>query len=679
VALSETIIHIHHSGMIPARALAIALVLGGTVCGELRAEPAVVPDLPRQTDVWKPWLERKLLPVTEAPGMLRAFVEQQLQPLPLPESKQAWLARRDDLRREILTLLGIDDLVPATWDLAITRQGTLQREGYRIERLSFESYPGMAISAVLYVPDGVERRTAGIVSISGHTAISKAADYVQQRNVNLALRGCVVLSYDYYGYGDRRTGDDPLRPTGANGHGICTFSHTRRSATSLEVLDAIRAVDLLAARPDVDPERIGFTGESGGGNSTYWIAALDPRVKLAVPVSSVTTFDYWIRTDANWDWHQRPPGIRRIADIGTLLALHAPHPMLIISSKRGTDDEEFPLEEAEKSCQWAGHVYRLNGVEEVLAHYESSTAHGYQQDKREQLYLAIERWLQPPHPQGGTELPVTLEKSDDLRCRLPENNLTVHDVYNSWLQELPRGKTLIDQNELRVKVRQRLGWPSKLPDLKAKRLAREENGKLTGEFWSIETEPGIRLPAVYIQTGAARGVIALVPGRDEGAVAKAIAAGQSVLALDLRGAGELGDRTAKASRWPRMAGASQPELLNKVDASVLNWAWFAGRPWSGQWALDLAQAARFARTRLGATSVTVKAENGFGWAALLAAAARPELIDSGNVHVPRASFIDDIRQRGDASLADVPGLLELVDIPQLRGLWPGGQVTIMSR
>src|SRR6185295_4898790 len=200
------------------------------------------------------------------------------------------------------------------------------------------------------------------------------------------------LSYDYYGYGERKTGDDPNHPRGPNGHGIRSFSFSRRTATALEVLDAIRALDVLAARPEVDPRRIGFTGESGGSNTTYWIAAVDPRVKLAVPVSSVTTFDYWIRGDINWDWHQRPPGIRRVADIGTLLALHAPDPLVIITSKRRTDDEEFPWEEAEKSHQWARRVYGLYDALDRVKHYESITAHGYQEDKREQLYLAVERW-----------------------------------------------------------------------------------------------------------------------------------------------------------------------------------------------------------------------------------------------------------------------------------------------
>jgi hypothetical protein len=327
-----------------------------------------------QVNAWDPWMERKLLPEEDAKSMTRHFLEQQLLPLPLPATRGDWLARRESLRCEILAVLGIDDLVPPKWDLHLEPKGTLHREGYRIERITFQSYPGMTIPALVYVPEGITGRVPGIISISGHTSLSKAADYVQQRNVNLALRGCIVLTYDYQGYGERKTGDDPARPTGPNAHNIRNFSYSRRTATALEVLDAMRALDVLSNRPEVDPTRIGFTGESGGSNSTYWIAALDPRVKLAVPVSSVTTFDYWIRTDRNWDWHQRPPGIRRIADIGTLLALHAPRPLVVVSSLRGTDDEEFPLDEAEKSFQWAKQVYHLFDAEDSAVHYESTSS-----------------------------------------------------------------------------------------------------------------------------------------------------------------------------------------------------------------------------------------------------------------------------------------------------------------
>ena len=96
------------------------------------------------------------------------------------------------------------------------------------------------------------------------------------------------------------------------------------------------------------------------------------------------------------------------------------------------------------------------------------------------------------------------------------------------------------------------------------------------------------------------------------------------------------------------------------------------------WALDLHQVARFCRNQLGASTVTVDAQNNFGWAALLAAASDPELLRSGTVQLRLASLHDAARARGDAALADVPGLLEQLDIPQLSQLWPGGRMKFVK-
>lgn len=636
----------------------------------VHVEAARVGGAAQASAVWQPWLSRELLPAEEAKGMMQAFVEKQIEPLPLPGKLDDWTSHREKLRLEILRILGIDDLVPAKWDLKLTNKGSIQREGYRIEKITFETYPGFASAALLYIPDGINERAPGIVSISGHTTESKAADYVQLRNVNLVKRGCVVLSYDYFGYGDRKTGDHPHHPEGPNSHGIRSFSYSRRTPTGLEVLDAIRAIDVLTSRPDIDPQRIGFTGESGGSNSTYWIAAVDPRVKLAVPVSSVTTFDYWIRGDINWDWHQRPPGIRRIADIGTLLALHAPDPLVIISSRRGTDDQEFPLHEAEKSHQWARHVYGLYDAWDHVKHYESTTAHGYQEDKRRELYLAVERWLSPPSPQQGQELPAMIETLEDLRCSLPENDHTYRSIYAQWLEPLPRPEEKTDPAALRQFLRERLGWPEVLPAVTKQFVSHEENGPWAAEFFLVETEPGIRLPVVFIKPKESKSMPAmLIPGRDESAVERALKRGHAVVAFDLRGLGET--RSGKAGTWAWMAGDPWNTLLNGSGASWCNWSWFAGRPVPGQWALDIAQIARFSCEQFGAESVAIDADNDFGWSALLAAASTPETISSGTITIDKQSLHEDIRNRGDQALADVPGLLERLDIPQIKALWPG--------
>jgi hypothetical protein len=425
----------------------------------------------------------------------------------------------------------------------------------------------------------------------------------------------------------------------------------------LEVLDGVRALDLLVSRPEVDPERLGFTGESGGSNSTYWVAAVDPRVKLAVPVSSVTTFDYWIRNDRNWDWHQRPAGIRRIADIGTLLALHAPAPLLVISSRRGTDDEEFPLEEAEKSVAWAETVYRLLSAPEAIKLVESATEHGYQQDKREHLYEWVERWLEPPWPKGRAELPATVETFEDLRCGLLADNRTFRDVFDEWLKPLPRTSTqpaLSQEPALRQFLRERLGLPEPLPPVSAEKTGRERQGRFSAEFWLWQPEPGIRLPGVMLGGEDADGTIVLVPGRDVDVVSKALVAGHRVFTFDPRGTGEMNDGGGRAR----------------------NWAWFFGRPWPGMWALDVLQAARFCHSQSPGSTVVAEATGRLGWPTLLGGAAVPGLIQAGTVTVPVSSMHESSRALGDASLADVPGLLERLDVPQIRRLWPRAEVRV---
>src|SRR5262249_7360370 len=155
--------------------------------------------------------------------------------------------------------------------------------------------------------------------------------------------------------------------------------------------------------------------------------------------------------------------------------------------------------------QLAKHVYGLLSADDAAAHYESATAHGYQEDKRAQLYRAVERWLRPPFPRGDEELPAVVEEVDDLRCGLPEDNLTVQAIYAEWLNPRPRVSTPPDRGALRASLRGRLGWPEPLPEIRAKRISREENGPWSAEYWTFEPEPGIRLPAVRIGAKGATG------------------------------------------------------------------------------------------------------------------------------------------------------------------------------
>ena len=146
------------------------------------------------------WFTDRILPPDAARDEVRRRVDAQLTPLPLPEGRTVrdWEARRAGIREELLDILGLRRAWPPSWPLRVQIKETLRRDGYRIEKLTYESWPGMAVPALLYVPGRIPPgKVPGVVSISGHDyRASKAADYVQARNVNLVRRGCVVLSYD---------------------------------------------------------------------------------------------------------------------------------------------------------------------------------------------------------------------------------------------------------------------------------------------------------------------------------------------------------------------------------------------------------------------------------------------------------------------------------------------------
>ena len=368
---------------------------------------------PAAAQPWVDFLRTPILTDDDRRSMMFSYVDQHLPPIAIPQTEQERRALRDRILK-LVGLEGLKDRGPVRW----ISKGRIERDAYSIEKVLIESYPGMMVPALVYAPKERAGTVPAMISIPGHVYCEgKASDSVQARCVNLARRGIIAMTYDYIDTGERNTGANACAAMpygGGNDHGLKGFSYTSGTPTGLEILDGVRAVDYLYTRADVDRSRLGFTGESGGSNSTYWVSALDERVKLAVPVCSVTTFDYWIRNDRNWDWHQRPAGIRRIAEISTLLALIAPRPLLVIGSLRGTDAEEFPFDQTEEAVRGAVRAYELYGARQNIEIWESSTSHGYQQDKRERMYAFVEKhFLQRAEP-ASAELAFVLEPQREL-------------------------------------------------------------------------------------------------------------------------------------------------------------------------------------------------------------------------------------------------------------------------
>ena len=197
------------------------------------------------------------------------------------QSKQQVEARTETVRSQLWELMGGR---PEETPLNPRITGTLERNGYRIEKLIFESMPQIYVTANLYVPTGGKPPFLAILAPIGHTGNGKAAMRYQYTYQNLARKGYVVLTWDPFGQGERI---QYLQP-GTN--------HTRFHAISMEhtmagrpmvlfgdafalylAWDGIRGLDYLLTRPEVDPQRIGCTGQSGGGTMTMFLGALERR------------------------------------------------------------------------------------------------------------------------------------------------------------------------------------------------------------------------------------------------------------------------------------------------------------------------------------------------------------------------------------------------------------------
>ena len=179
----------------------------------------------------------------------------------------------------MLVTLGLWPMFPkAPLNPIIT--GKLDRDDYTIEKVVLETFPGFTLSGNLYRPANQCGRVPAILCPHGHWEDGRMNPEVQQRCIRWAKLGCIVFMYDMVGYNDSKPFphvflNDRLRRWGL-------------SLPTLQTWNSIRALDWLSSLPDVDPARIGCTGESGGGTQTFLLTALDDRVKVSAPVVMVS-------------------------------------------------------------------------------------------------------------------------------------------------------------------------------------------------------------------------------------------------------------------------------------------------------------------------------------------------------------------------------------------------------
>src|SRR6478752_822485 len=285
--------------------------------------------------------------------------------------------------------------------------GMVERPGYRIERLTYESRPRLYVTANLYVPAGTGRHPA-ILAPLGHSTNGKAWPSYQKLFSNRTRKGYVVLAYDPFGQGERieypgaRPGQSTIPDGGTGEHEYAGRRLILLGANFglFRAWDGIRGIDYLVTRPEVDPERIGCCGQSGGGTLTQFLAALDSRIRAAV-VSMGNTEDL---AEANVE----PPGsaddaeqnivpaLARGIDRADLLYAFAPKPLLIgitLHDAGHTYSPEYVSGSRDFLDEYK-RAYGILGAADRVSLQATTVAHGYVYEMRRATYTWFNRWFQ---------------------------------------------------------------------------------------------------------------------------------------------------------------------------------------------------------------------------------------------------------------------------------------------
>lgn len=297
-------------------------------------------------------------------------------------------ARREVLRGTLTKLVG--DL-PERTPLNARTTGTIECQGYRIERVVYESRPGHHVTANLYLPANATGRVPGVLVPCGHSDNGKASAAYQSACVLLALNGCAALIYDPIGQGERNQLPNPTKH-GTNEHtlvGVGALAVGWNTA-NYRIWDGLRSIDYLASRTEVDATRLGCTGNSGGGTMTTWLMALDDRIECAAPSCFITTVERLFKTIGPQDCEQHFPrqGLHGI-DHTDFITMRAPRPTLILAAEK----DFFDIAGTRQAANEATAVYRVLGRPERVGLFTYDDPHGFSQPRRLAAVHWLRRWL----------------------------------------------------------------------------------------------------------------------------------------------------------------------------------------------------------------------------------------------------------------------------------------------
>lgn len=609
-----------------------------------------------------------------------------------PRTIEDWQKTRTDLRDVLLKSWG--GFPEEKCPLEARVLGEIKRPGYRVEKIIFQTMPGVWMTANAYIPEGKPEQTfPTVLCVHGHWAGAKQDPVVQSRCIGLAKLGFFVLCVDAFGAGERGIGESlgeyHGEMTGA------TLLLLGRPLSGIQVYENMRAVDYLLSRPEVDPNRLGVTGASGGGNQSMYAGAFDERFRCVVPTCSVGNYQAYL--SAACCMCEVVPGILQRHEEGHILGLAAHRGLMVTSATQ--DAFQFSVDQARISISRAREIVALTSPDgpSAVRHTIIESPHHYNQPMREAMY----GWM-TKHLKGegdGSPIPepeINPEEPEVLRCfpgdSRPDDYVTIPRFFaeearqllknreaefeQPYLSALSKDKTVDDRNAVREQAVEQLAKTLNVKATSAPADVKPETSP-DGTFVDLvfETEPGLKISARCdsgLTGNSDDQKLAILLNVEEGNE-KAFGSeqahslrqqGYKIIAPELRATGKFavaGDR-----------------IGNAPDHNSAEWSLWIGRPLLGQWTLDVIQTLEAAQKQFGSLpkEILITGHGSSGTIALTSAAIDHRI---SRVHLRNsmATFVDDKKYNGPRLGLMVPGLLRDVgDIGHIAALIAPRPLTI---
>lgn len=349
-------------------------------------------------------------------------------------TKEEWNKISESLRQQIRVANG---LLPEHEPSPLNAQiyGKIEHEDYSVEKVYFEAFPGFLTTGNLYRPIGKTGPFPGIVNPHGHWSRGRIEDIergsIPARCINFAKQGYIAFAYDMVGYND--SGKQMEHRYGGENEALWGLS-----AMALQLQNGIRAIDFLQSLPEVDNERIGCTGASGGGSQTFILTAVDERIKVSAPVNMISA------TMQGGCICENAPNLRLETSNLEIGALMAPRPLLLVSCTGDwtskTPSVEYP---AIKS------IYSFFDAEDKIHQVQVDAEHNYNLASREAVYAWFAKWLLAVEDTSTyKEVSYEVESDEDFLAfadrELPSHTLKQDEILPAWIR---RSEIAIDNTK----------------------------------------------------------------------------------------------------------------------------------------------------------------------------------------------------------------------------------------